>query len=56
MISHRKLKEVINISWFGHTNLLLLKKGRLTDIFPVLQKLTHMFIMAGVLCTGCFFF
>ena len=44
MISHRKSKEVINIAWFGHTSLLLFKKkGHKTDIFPVLQKLTHMF-------------
>ena len=42
MISHRKSKEVINIAWFGHTSLLLFKKkGHKTDIFPVLQKLTH---------------
>ena len=26
MISHRKSKEVLNIAWFGHTNLLLFKK------------------------------
>ena len=46
MISHRKSKEVINIAWFGHTSLLLFnkKRGRLTDIFLVLHKLTHMII------------
>ena len=60
MISHRKSKEVINIAWFGHTNLLLLKTGRLTDIFPVLQKLTHMYcmyVLYNVLCVflSCFF-
>ena len=43
MISHRKSKEVINIAWFGHTSLpLFLKKGQETDVFPVLQNLTHM--------------
>ena len=43
MISHRKSTEVINITWFGHTSFLLFKKkGHKTDIFPVLQKLTHM--------------
>ena len=43
MISHRKSKEVINIAWFGHTSFLLLKKKwHKTDIFPILQKLTHM--------------
>ena len=42
MISRRKSKEVINIAWCGHTiPSTFQKKGRLTDIFPVLQKLTH---------------
>ena len=45
MISHRKSTEVINITWFGHTGFLLFKKrGHKTDIFPALQKLTHMFV------------
>ena len=43
MISHRKSKEVINIAWFGRTSHpFFKKKWHKTDIFPVLQKLTHM--------------
>ena len=43
MISRRKSKEVINIAWFGRTSHpLFKKKWHKTDIFPVLQKLTHM--------------
>ena len=30
MISRRKAKEVINIAWFGHTNLLLFNKQKRT--------------------------
>ena len=42
MISHRKSKKVINVAWFGYTSLPLVKKrGQKTDVFPVLQKLTH---------------
>ena len=28
MISRRKSKEVINIAWFGHTNLLLFNQKK----------------------------
>ena len=43
IISHHKSTEVVKIVWFSHTTLLLLKKKyRKTDIFPVLGKLTHM--------------
>ena len=57
MISHRKSTEVINIAWFGHTSFLLFKKkGHKTDIFPVLQKLTHMYnnilVWSGLVWSG----
>ena len=52
IISHHKSTEVVKIVWFSHTSLLLVKKKyRKTDIFPVLGKLTHMYFLFDIVPT-----